>query len=66
MKREDKRKEEGKGQKKGTDSKAQNGSDSAMKPSDRKDAADEPREVKDENIPVTFINTAPDVPKKHQ
>ncbi|RDV15134.1 hypothetical protein DXT99_10700 [Pontibacter diazotrophicus] len=62
MEREDKKKEADKEQMKETISDVQNKLNSSAKPSDGKSADDDV--VKDENIPVTYINTSPNVPKK--
>ncbi|WP_460920144.1 hypothetical protein [Pontibacter brevis] len=63
MENKENRKEEDKNQMKGTVSDNQNKPDSSTQPSGKKHDDDEV--VKDENIPVTYINTAPeDIPKK--
>lgn len=59
MEREDRRKEESE---KEAGSDTQNSPHSAVKPSDGGSASDDV--VKDENIPVVYIDTTPDVPVK--
>lgn len=49
---------------KGANSQIQNQPEASKKEKDARSAADDSDVVKDENIPVIYIDTSPDVPKK--
>ena len=63
MEREDSMKEDNENKKEAS-ADTQHSSDSAVKASGEKNAADASDVVKDENIPVVYIDTTPDVPIK--